>query len=575
MFTKTTGLLSLIGAFLLLPSLVLAADIPTSNDTVQRGVQVPDVGAVGRVKNSALNIGWIKYQYAPSDTAIKQKAQAAKSQGFNILISIAKNPNGSRLSSNDDPSSCSGGYGDYKNFLARTAADIGGNADAYEIGNEPNKSGEWDSSNWGPFSLEKYAGLLSCGAQGIKSGNSGASTISAGFSPNDTPNQIDSLNRLADLNAFANVDYIGAHIYSDQSTPPDSDQSSFSGLSSINDVASRVGKKIWVTEFGWKRSSVGGDRTKQIALINQAYSVAAQKYSQIAGMIIWNFGFGTSTNTGAEGAEFEDYNVDTSPSQPLKNPAGININVGAQASYKTAQGASDKPSFTVSNINGKNVIAYTPKSAGTNCPSGTGTAQSGPNDQLISRSLNNDAAQLAQESQALLPSELNSSATGSTNVKTGVEDNFFIGGLKSLICKITGNLCAADVKLPGDTTDFAQKAVNLGMSQLPNNITLEPAQNDCNVVDVVDQKTGETQVGNQRFEEVSAFDTNALTLPKMSDADKNLADCAKTDNFVIGNGQSSTDLRTCQKNIDAQNQKRALFPLGIEPLPETDSKYLK
>lgn len=549
MLPKLLPFLALI-VFLSFPQAVLA---------IEKGVQVPDANAANRASVTENGFGWIKYQYAPGDTGIVQKAQFAKSRGMKVMISVAKNHDNIKIVDTDEGLGCSGGYGQYRQFIQKTVTDLGANIDAIEIGNEPNLAGEWDSANWGLYSIEKYGWMLWCGASGAKAANPNVAVISAGFSPGGISNQNSSIQQLVGLQNLTQVDYIGAHIYVPQNSGPSTAGNSFNDLTAVNQIASAAGKKVWVTEFGWQRCSAGISGSQQLNYIDQAYQVAGDNTE---GMIIWNFGFGTATNPGAEGQEFECYNIEaattkgTTPLGTIPNIPGtppVNRN-----QYGIQAGAQEQPYFQ---LNG-NAITYIPKAAGENCVPGVG---SGAGNGLQAPSLGNDAAQIQAQNQALLPTEITASGSSNTTSKTGIQRSF-LDQVRSLLCGILPGLCLTDVNLPGGTSNLANNFESYGRSQYPTDIQLKPATNDCNLVDTTEN--GQAQTGNQDLNKVSAFSTSGTQLPSFDDIEAKVQECLKNQSITIDGRRSVQDERLCRQNIESDLQKRSWFPEGITPFPE-------
>ena len=169
-------------------------------------------------------------------------------------------------------------------------------ADAVEVWNEPNLTDEWTDEGLGPLNPENYANFLNCGIKGLQKGGYKGKIISAAPSPN-APNGPTSLDTLQFFNAFIgagglnNVDYIGWHSNVTADIPPGN--SNLQGFQSVK-YAFGKGKKVWVTEFGWKRDTLPGSEEKQRQLQAQ-YIVAAYKEANILGnieaMTAFNFGF--------------------------------------------------------------------------------------------------------------------------------------------------------------------------------------------------------------------------------------------------------------------------------------------
>jgi hypothetical protein len=160
-----------------------------------------------------------------------------------------------------------------------TAPGVGRCVDAFEIGNEPNLSGNGAYS--GPVNPERYADQLCAAYTAVKNTDPGFIVVSAGLAPTAglsdptvAMNDVVFLRRMLDRirakngDAGACFDVLGYHNYgfrtgydTDPTSPGCAERSCFRGVEEIFDLLRHdygVTKRIWTTEVGWMRDFVAG-----------------------------------------------------------------------------------------------------------------------------------------------------------------------------------------------------------------------------------------------------------------------------------------------------------------------------
>lgn len=556
--------------FLIWPMPARAADVaPTGG--IGRGAQLPnDVPTIGRLKD--LGYGLVKFQYAPGQlAAVQASVKAARSAGYRVMVSVAKNHTGFSLPAEDPqadgdvcPDGGTGGYNDFRNFMEKTTRDLP-NVELFEIGNEPNLDGEWDPAKWGPYSPIKFAKLVECGAKGVKTANPSARVITGAFSPNGSPsggNEISNMSLMLSALNLQNIDFIGAHLYSGSNTPPSNSGSDIYRLGEVINAASSANKRIWVTEFGWQRCDAGITLDVQKQYIDEAFKALAVRYPTVEGMVVWNFGYGKLPGVSEE---FKCYDVEGAAGGKTTTPSG------AKGKIAPATNVADKPKIVSKVVDGKVVYEYTGKAQGQNCPRPIAAAQSGSNQQLSAQSWGNDSSQAKALTQALLPEEVNQSlgeqATTQVATRTGLNNIF--SGIAQALCGTFGLFCQPNVQFGGDTEQATLQAQALAQAQMPGDFEYDPATNDCTVFDL--QSNDETK-GNENINKFQSFSTatNGNNLADLADHQRRVEECLAKLNFKVGNQQLAQDARVCEAEVTAKEMKEANFPAGVNPFPEKD-----
>lgn len=342
--------------FLFLCSPVYAEEIK-----VITGVQLPSEKAISRLIPSQYGFKWIKFQYSLGSDQLPFLPlwiKTARDKDYKVLISVAKNKAGIETLKNPGtdyqtgqksevyskfycpwdeeletytfPQTCfneetgkkyncpeiikaqakaDNGYVKFRDAmkdLAPTLSDVG----AVEIWNEPNMAEEWSDQGLGTINPENYANFFICGAKGLKKGGYTGKIISAAPAPN-TPDDVRNMNDitfltrfykvLSDQNQLGLLDGVGWHGNIPENIPPeDPNPRGFQRFTSIIPIVGN--KKIWLTEYGWKRPKTDNateeekERQKQAGYIADAVGIVnniniANKTNRVEAMFVWNFGF--------------------------------------------------------------------------------------------------------------------------------------------------------------------------------------------------------------------------------------------------------------------------------------------
>ncbi len=249
---------------------------------VEQGVQIPSSNELSGLSSTPFKYQWIKFQYVwGSDQPIDTWVKSAKQAGFKVLVSVAKKPTSVPKGES--------GYQQYGTFMQELAFNLGNNVDAYEIWNEPNLNDEW--AVWGAIDPKEYVKLLKYGAEGVKNGNPNTQVVTAALAP---------LSGHYDDEKFFNefvaagglkipeVDGIGWHSNVTANIPPS--DTGLQGFQRVK-IALNQGKPVWITEFGWDRTTANINLATQLQYITEAFKVGDQ-LQDVQTMIIWNYGFG-------------------------------------------------------------------------------------------------------------------------------------------------------------------------------------------------------------------------------------------------------------------------------------------
>ncbi len=229
-------------------------------------------------------VGWVKLQaswrflqpdYAgqfDQDFALfEQHVEAAKRQGYKVLLSIAKAPRWARnIDANEDgpPDNPQ----DLANFIGFMLERMNDTIDAIEIWNEPNLKREWTGGY--AFSCAGYMELFRAVYDGIRAVNPNIMIVTAGLAPTgDSDVSVDDRKFLQQMYDAGLAEYtdnvaIGIHPYS-WGNPPDDlccdrlpdrgwdDDPHFffmNNLMDMREIMERNGHEMltmWATEFGW------------------------------------------------------------------------------------------------------------------------------------------------------------------------------------------------------------------------------------------------------------------------------------------------------------------------------------
>lgn len=283
---------------------------------VETGVQVPSSNAVTRLSSSGYSYKWIKFQYElGGDQPIATWINAAKQNGYKVLISVAKNHVGIPALVNPPTKPCpyeeelelipvewdrqgnptryekepmpDNAYTRFRDQMTQVIQKIG-NADAIEIWNEPNLNTEWTDQGLGSIDPVKFATFTNCGAKGIKKSNYSGKLISAALAPlSGNYDDLRFFSEFVSAGGLNSVDGIGWHGNVTANIPPwDTNEQGFQRVRN----AFGKGKPIWMTEFGWARDRAGISRETQSLYVSEAF-LASLGMPDIQTMIVWNFGF--------------------------------------------------------------------------------------------------------------------------------------------------------------------------------------------------------------------------------------------------------------------------------------------
>ncbi len=359
--------------------LLLYTILPTKAYALETGLQIASDATINRfVKSQESRYGWIKYQFSlGSDQPLArwiEGAKNAKNGSYKVLISVAKNVAGIPvLKSADGGTAQSEGdgnaaktevsnqycwypdelrdiitYDQYGREVSRRKEYTPGNngyqqfmqkmeqlaprlqgVDAVEVWNEPNLLFEWTEQKLGELSPKNYAVFLECGIKGLRKGGYTGTTISAALAP--LSGDYDDKRYFNEFVAEGGlqgprytgtyeVNAIGWHSNVLKDIPPT--DSSDEGFQRVRFVLDR-GKPVWITEFGWDRSTSKIDRPTQSEYVADAFSLVSSDpdFSKIQGMFVFNFGFFQDAKT----FEFWDIEgVETEKCEPSEghDPAG-------------------------------------------------------------------------------------------------------------------------------------------------------------------------------------------------------------------------------------------------------------
>lgn len=309
---------------------------------------------------AALGAGWVKvqvswklYESAPGEydawrfRELDHLVSGAAGRDLKVLLSVAKAPEWSRPTAEmDGPPDNFALFGEFMHYLA---ARYRGNVAAYELWNEPNLRREWNGAALGGEALVR---LVSIGAQGVRSGDPQALTISAAPATtgiNDGTTAID--DRVFLRQMLANgigdvVDGIGVHPYGwanppdasatdrQQAAPTHNDHPSFFFRDTLEtyrtllDEAGYADLPLWVTEFGWgsfeRFEALPPPEASFMANVSEweqaVYALEAlqmgHERSDIGPMFLWNLNFAPTLGAGFSASGYSLLRPDGSP-RPL------------------------------------------------------------------------------------------------------------------------------------------------------------------------------------------------------------------------------------------------------------------
>jgi hypothetical protein len=314
-----------------------SVDLDFANVGVQMFSQIDSTGWENVLASAEpLGPGWVKIQAnwrylqpeeASMDTDDMQNflshVRAAKEQGHQVLISVAKAPDWARGTTDedgppDDPQ-------DLASFMSQLLDEVGTEIDAIEIWNEPNLISEWTGEL--SFDGEGYMSLFTPSYEAIREFSDDMIVVTAGLSPTTTTDgSVDDREflrqmyqqGLADLENVA----VGIHPYGWGNAPDliccDTDEElgwdeapQFFFLDTVVDYRNIMLRfadddaLMWVTEFGWSSwDDLLADPPEpwmnyitpedQAGYIHRALEIG-QSLDYVEIMIVWNFNFANNT----------------------------------------------------------------------------------------------------------------------------------------------------------------------------------------------------------------------------------------------------------------------------------------
>lgn len=284
----------------------------------------------------ALGVGWVKVQvqwklFEPEpgryDDALfrelDQLVSRATSHGIEVLLSVAKAPEWSRPTTEQDGPPAD--YRHFEAFMSVLAQRYQGNLAAYELWNEPNLQREW---NGAALSGADFLDLLRYGAEGVRNADPGAIVISgapATTGIDDGVIAIDDrrfLQQMLDAGLGDVVDAVGVHPYGwanppdaraanpDSVAPTHNNHPSFffadtlADYRALLDAAGLDQTPLWVTEFGWgsfdgfgASPPAGAEFMQYVSAWQQAeYTIRAFELGHarpdVGPLFLWNLNFG-------------------------------------------------------------------------------------------------------------------------------------------------------------------------------------------------------------------------------------------------------------------------------------------
>jgi serine/threonine protein kinase len=278
-----------------------------------------------------LNMGWVKLQASwealqPNGPEVSSQlltfqshVNLLKSNGYNVLITIAKAPTWARnFAIEDGPPD---NLDDLDNFINTLLELSGSQISAIEVWNEPNLIREWNTDTY-PFTGSGYMQLFDRAYNTIRAYSNDITIVTAGLAP--TGNSAVSVQDRqylrqmynAGLSKYQNI-AIGTHPYGWGNSPDViccdpfagrdwDDQPQFFFLNTIatyHDIVSNYGHnaQLWLTEFGWTTWNdlpynppevwMGYLTTdEQVAYTFRAFEIGSA-LDYVGPMFLWNFNF--------------------------------------------------------------------------------------------------------------------------------------------------------------------------------------------------------------------------------------------------------------------------------------------
>lgn len=336
-------------------SAATAPDVAKSLDGDAMGIQLDlnvssESWAGALALTSSMDMGWIKVQASWRDLEPDSPGQfdtgfqslqayllQAKSQGYSVLISVAKAPTWARAVNQsedgppDDPQA-------FARFIERLLERVGSSVDAIEIWNEPNLKREWTGAL--PFNGDGYMQLFTAGYEAVRDFSDDMIIVSSGLAPTTNGgSSVDDRMFLTQMYEAGLGDYgdivVGIHPYGwanaadvrccDQATGEGwDDQPQFYFIDNVDAYRSIMlnydhdSISMWATEFGWATwEGLGGGPPEPWMSNNTLeeqtlYTLRAFQIGQgrddIERMFLWNLNF-ANPSTVASGNEMIGYSI--------------------------------------------------------------------------------------------------------------------------------------------------------------------------------------------------------------------------------------------------------------------------
>ncbi|HSM55171.1 MAG TPA: cellulase family glycosylhydrolase [Candidatus Sulfomarinibacteraceae bacterium] len=304
-----------------------------------------------------LGVGWVKvqvswklYEPAPGEydewrfQELDHLVSGAAGRDINVLIGVAKAPEWSRATSEEDGPPQDPAR--FQEFMAYLAWRYQGNLAAYELWNEPNLQREWHGAPLDPAALVE---LIEYGAAGVRAEDPQALLVSAAPATtgiNDGVTAIDDrayFRGMLDAGVGDVVDAIGVHPYGwanpplasasdiEQAAPSHNNHRSFffgdtlREYRALLDDAGHADLPLWLTEFGWGSFEGMGAApppgAEFMAYVNEwqqaqytlhAYALA-QQWPNVGPLFLWNLNFAPTLGAGFSESGYSVLRPDGTP----------------------------------------------------------------------------------------------------------------------------------------------------------------------------------------------------------------------------------------------------------------------
>lgn len=588
---------------------------PTTQTTgIYIGVQVPKAITILRLLPSQYSFQWVKIQYSLGSSqdleGFIRSARGTSSGGGNtyqVLVSVAKNTAGIETLKNPDtyppqqapdyythkycpydeeletyqipfddgfdpisgesrtryeeqkakPKS-DNGYIKFRDQMEALAPKLSGSS-AVEIWNEPNLEDEWTHQGLGPVSPENYVNFMNCGIKGLRKGGYNGTVISAGLAPNayatatgqTNMNDITFFNTFVAKGGLTNINAIGWHSNITSNIAP-ADNPNDDGFKRVQHALGNT-KPVWITEFGWDRSTFHKgtdleDRKLQAQYIAQAYQVA-DKLGGIKGMFVWNFGW---TIDSRDQTAFAPWDIEGSV------PQGLLCQPNPPRDPNASRNRTDTKYVQDPKVNPYPALI-----------------------EIANRGLVTD----------VVVKDVDQNIKTVDGTKVDVTKSFlsellgFLDPITSFLCSLSwlgidnGTYCTPTLSIGKvesnvqgkNTKEFAMKAEILGKASIPEGMTLIPEVKDCNIGKLgTAEDPGDTNLNNiSKYLGTSAgFLGNNIPNFKNTAPDEwnNLLETRmKTENINAGTKLFQQDQRDPEECLQLKNKIVGSFPPEVLP----------